>query len=150
MTGTVTAYFKHEHGDNPMVLRSAQDADALIDAMLKEEFGNSVAALYADDRPPMESGVPDHELRIAIYAEAKVGGVRYAGDDGSETGSWYASGQASQRDEVFYYYMTHDEGWPQDSEVSIEDVRAAVKGFLESGGSRPSSKEWKAWPEHVA
>jgi hypothetical protein len=149
MSGTVTAYFKHEHGDNPVILKTAADVDALVDAMLTEDFDNSVAALYSDARPLMDSGLPDHELRISIYAEAKVGGIRYAGDDGTSPGTWYAAGQESQREEVFYLYMTHDEGWPRDSEVSIEQIRRAVMEFVENGGGRPPSFKWTTWPEHV-
>jgi hypothetical protein len=45
--------------------------------------------------------------------------------------------------------MTHDEGWPRDSEVSIEQGRAAIKEFVANDGGRPASFEWKAWPENV-
>lgn len=143
MSGTTTAYFTHDHGDNPVILRTADNVDTLVDAMLQETATNSVAALYADDRP-LRSDLPDHELRIAINAEAKVGGIRYAGGDSD--GTWYVPGQTSARDEVFYYYMGHDEGWPQDSEVPIEQVRAAIKDFVARDGSRPSAFDWSVWP----
>ena len=142
----VEAYFKHGHGDNPVVLQTTADADALVDAMLLEDFDNSVAALYADARP-LKSELPDHELRIAINAEGKVGGLRYAG---GETGDvTYVAGQTSTREEMFYLYMTHDEGWPKDSEVAIEQVRQAVREFVEGDGARPQSFEWKEWPNGV-
>lgn len=142
-----TGYFKHDHGENPVVLQSAADADVLIDAMLGEQFGNSVAALYADARPPMPAApdLPDHELRIAIYAEAKVGGIRYAGGD--VRGAWYVPGATSEREEVFYLYMGHDEGWPQDSEVSVDRVRQALREFVTGDGARPQSFEWREWPD---
>jgi hypothetical protein len=150
MTYTVRAFFKHSHGADPVILSSDEDVDALVDAVLAEEFGNSVAALYVAERPKTERDMPDHELRVAFNSEAGVGGLRYAGRHEDRAGVWYASGKTSERDEVFYYYMGHDEGWPQDSEVPIEDVRAAVKEFLESVGGRPATAEWKAWPEDVA
>jgi len=148
MPNTVRAFYKNSEG--PTLLNTPDDVDALVDAVLAESFENSITTLYSTARPLMESGVPDHELRIALYAEAKVGGIRYAGDDGTSEGSWYVPGQVSQREEVFYYYQGHDHGWPQDSEVSIDDVRRAVKEFVESEGSRPTTVEWKAWPEGVA
>ena len=148
MTNTVRAFYKN--GEGPALLDTADDVDALIDAVLAEPFENSVIALYSTARPLMESGVPDHELRIAIYAEGKVGGIRYAGDDGTSEGSWYVPGQASQREEVFYYYQGHDQGWPQDSEVSVEQVREAVREFVEGDGARPTGSEWAEWPEGVA
>ncbi|QNE17023.1 hypothetical protein F1D05_02750 [Kribbella qitaiheensis] len=43
-------------------------------------------------------------------------------------------------------YRGHDEGWPQDSEVSIVQAGSAVTDFLSGGGDRPTVLEWKAWP----
>jgi hypothetical protein len=148
MTDTVRAFYKN--GVGPTLLETADDVDALIEAVLVEPFGNSVIALYSTARPLMESGVPDHELRVALHAEAKVGGIRYAGDDGTHEGSWYVPGQVSEREEVFYYYQGHDQGWPQDSEVSIDQVRQAVREFVAGAGSRPQSFEWRDWPEGVS
>ncbi|TDD45554.1 hypothetical protein E1263_38365 [Kribbella antibiotica] len=148
MTATVRAFYKN--GAGPTLLNSAADVEALVEAVLAEPFENSVVALYSEARPLLESGVRDHELRIGIDAEAKMGGIRYSGDDGAERGVWYVPGKPSQREEAFYYYQGHDEGWPAESEVSIEDVRRAIGEFLESGGSRPLSFEWAAWPADIA
>ncbi|GAB3832788.1 Imm1 family immunity protein [Kribbella italica] len=144
----VEAYYKN--GAGATMLSSAADVDALVDAVLAEPFENSVIALYSNDRPQTEQGYPDHELRIALYAEAKVGGIRYAGSDRTARGVWYVPGAVSERDEPFYYYQGHDEGWPQDSEVSIEQVRQAIRQFVEDNGARPSGPEWAEWPENVA
>jgi hypothetical protein len=38
MSVRIKAYYKHSHGENPVILETAQDADALVDAMLGEEF----------------------------------------------------------------------------------------------------------------
>ncbi|MGC4944117.1 Imm1 family immunity protein [Kribbella sp. DT2] len=148
MATTVEAFYRT--GAAPTLLRSAGDVEALIDAVLAEPFDNSVITLYSAARPLMESGVPDHELRIAINAEGKVGGIRYAGDDGRDEGSWYVPGQTSSREEVFYYYCGHDQGWPDDSEVTIEQVRQAVREFVDGDGVRPWGFEWADWPERVA
>lgn len=148
MTATVRAFYKN--GAGPTLLTSAADVDALVDAVLAEPFENSVVALYSEARPLLESGVRDHELRIGIDAEAKVGGIRYAGDDGATRGVWYVPGKHSEREETFFYYQGHDEGWPQDSEVSIEEVRRAIGEFVETGGNRPASFEWAEWPRDIA
>ncbi|HEY0692609.1 MAG TPA: Imm1 family immunity protein [Kribbella sp.] len=147
MSVRIKAYYKHGHGENPVILETAQDADALVDAMLSEEFDNSVAALYADTRPKASSGYPDHELRIALFTECKIGGIRYGGGDTKDV--TYVPGKTSEREEVFYNYMHHDEGWPADSEVSIEQVRQAVRELVEGNGARPGSFEWKEWPAGV-
>jgi hypothetical protein len=142
----VSAYYTHDH-DKGVTLRTAEDADALVDDLLTQPFANSVAALYADTRPESPSGYPDHELRIAIDAEAKVGGIRYAGGDTSDV--TYVPGSTSAREEMFYLYMSHDEGWPQDSAVGLDQVRRAVREFVEGNGARPESFEWRQWPEGV-
>ncbi|MFD7161479.1 Imm1 family immunity protein [Kribbella sp. NPDC059898] len=148
MSKTVEAYYRPS--DGPTLLKNADDVDALIDTVLAEPFGNSVIALYSAARPLVAAGVPDHELRVALHAEANVGGIRYAGDDGAQEGSWYVPGQVSSREEVFYYYAGHDQGWPQDSEVTIEQVRRAAREFVSGNGARPGSFEWRAWPEAVS
>jgi hypothetical protein len=145
MTYTVKAYYRHEHGDEPVVMTTPEEMDALVDAMLHERLeDSSVAALYVQERPRLKSGYPDHELRVAVNADAKVGGLRYAGSDGTSDGVWYALGQQSTRDEVWYCYMGNDETFPRDSEISLEELRAAAKEFLESGGKRPHAVSWQA------
>lgn len=129
-----------------MILES-QDADALVDAMLGEGFENSVAALYANTRPWINPGYPDHQLRIALFTEGKVGGIRYSGGDTNDV--TYVPGKTSEREEVFYNYMHHDEGWPQGSEVTIDQVRQAVREFIDDNGGRPGSFEWREWPKGV-
>ncbi|MFD3399854.1 Imm1 family immunity protein [Kribbella sp. NPDC058693] len=147
MSVRIKAYYKHGHGDAPVILETSQDVDALIDGLLSEGFDNSVAALYAETRARVNPDYPDHELRIAWFSESNSGGIRYAGGD--TKGVAYVQGKASQRDEVFYNYMHHDEGWPQDSEVGVEQLRQAVREFVDGNGSRPGSFEWKEWPEGV-
>ncbi|TCC39369.1 Imm1 family immunity protein [Kribbella sindirgiensis] len=149
MTYSLKAYYKHEHTDGGLLVTSAADVDALVDAMLAEPFENSVATLYIQERPRNDRGYPDHELRVGLYPEGKVGSLRYAGNVDGVIGAWYAVGQQSQREEVFYYYTGHDEGYPQDSELPIEDIRRAIKGFLESGGERPASFDWAEWRSDV-
>jgi Immunity protein Imm1 len=144
MTYTVNAYYKHEHGDQPVMITTSEDVDALVDALLQERLeDNSVAALYVQERPRLESGYPDHELRIAVNADTKVGGLRYAGSDGTSDGVWYARGKQSTRDEVWYCYMGNDEEFPRDSEISLDELRTGAKEFLESGGKRPQSVRWR-------
>jgi hypothetical protein len=145
MNVKIKAYYKHGHGDDPVVLESARDVDALIDGLTSESFDNSVAALYAETRARINPDYPDHELRIAWLAEGKVGGIRYAGGNTKDVA--YVPGKASEREDVFYNYMHHDEDWPRDSEVTIEQVRQAVREFVEGNGARPQSFEWREWPE---
>jgi hypothetical protein len=82
-----------------------------------------------------------------LRPDAPLGGIRYAGGDTDDV--TYVPGQTSTREEMFYLYMTHDEGWPEDSEVTVEQVRQAVREFIDGNGSRPRSFEWREWPQGV-
>jgi hypothetical protein len=145
MTYTAKAYFKHGHGDDPVLIDSPEDLDGLIDTLLTEPFAHSIAALYVNERPLTNLGLPDHEVRIAVDEDGKVGGFRYIGDGAS----WYVAGQQSQRDEVFYYYQGSDEGFPRDSEITLDVLRATTKEFLALGGARPVGVEWVEWPKDL-
>ena len=139
MNPTVEAYYRPEHGSAPVAVRTDNDVDALIDQLLTEPLSNSIAALYHRDRPLNPAGVPDHELYLAVYPPAAVGGLCYRSD-----GTWYTKGQASERDEVFYYYMGADTDFPIDSEVPVSLLRQAVKEFLHHSGARPTCVSWQA------
>ena len=146
MTTTVEAYFRHEHGDDPIRISTEADVDRLIDDLLAEDYENSAATLYVDGRLNA-AGVPDHELLVGVNnADGDVGSLRYMGSPGT----FYGTGQTSKRDQLIYYYTGHDREFPLDSELRIEAIRKAIKEFLASGGERPASIEWQAWPDDIA
>ncbi|GAB3823908.1 Imm1 family immunity protein [Kribbella italica] len=133
----IRSYFTFAHEDDPVWITTPQDVDRLIDALLREPFENSVAALYVDGRTN-EKGSTDHELLVAVNERDQVGGLRYLAD----TGSFYAAGERSRYDELTYYYMGSERPFPKDSELSLDLIRQAVKEFLTTGGDRPSDIEW--------
>jgi hypothetical protein len=137
----VKAYFRKGHGDNPVLVSTDEDMDALIDQLLAEPFSNSIAAIYSLDRPLNAAGVPDHELYLAVNAKAGVGGLRYTGEH-----TWFSQGTPSSRDEVFYNYMGNDTDFPPDSEISIGLLRQAAKEFLHHNGDRPTCVQWQPDP----
>jgi hypothetical protein len=104
-----------------------------------------IAGIYINERPVTSQGLPDHELRIAIDGERKAGAIRYM----SGNNAWYAVGQESDLDEVLYFYMGHEEQYPQDSEVTVDEIRAALEEFVASGGERPTSPTWSEWPPNL-
>jgi hypothetical protein len=134
---TVKAYYRHEHGDEPVLVETAADADALVDALLAEPYDNSVAALYVEGRLN-EAGVPDHELLVAVNHEDKVGGLRFMGDGGT----YFSAGSPSRHDEVVYYYMGSEREFPHASEIPVDVVKQAVRDFLENQGHRPTGVAW--------
>lgn len=136
---TVKAYFKHGHGAAPVRVSTPEEVDALIDALLKEPFDNSVVALYVEGRLN-KAGVPDHELLVAVNADDQVGALNYMGS----AGSFFAKGATSKYEEAVYYYMGHDREFPRDSALPLDVVRQAAKEFLASGGERPEGVGWEA------
>ncbi len=61
----------------------------------------------------------------------------------------YVAGQTTVREEILYLYMAHHEGWFQDSEVSVEQVRKVVPKFVEGNVARSETFEWREWREGV-
>lgn len=147
MTYTIEAYYRHDHNRNPVIITSDDHVDQLVDALLAGTFDHTMAALYVRERPKTDNGLPDHNFRIGVDPDRKLGGMKFAGSVEGTTGVWYAAGQPAQHDEVFYEYVGHPEDFPLDSELSLDQVRAAIKEFLRSGGERPASIEWQTWPE---
>jgi hypothetical protein len=139
MSYSAEAYFKEEHRDSPVIVRTDADVDALIDALLAEPFSNSMANLYIVERIPGPKGITDHELGVGVDAEDGVGGLWYLGDGDT----WFSLGERSQRDTVFYCFTDHDREFPINSIIPLDLVRQATKEFLASGGRRPTCVQWQ-------
>ncbi|GIG89128.1 Imm1 family immunity protein [Plantactinospora endophytica] len=142
MTGKVTAYYLHEHGDGPVVVRTPGEMDRLIDDLLTQPFDNSVCTMYSSARPDRPNGFPDHEFAVAVNLEDAVGGLWFTGDGAS----WYTLGGPSRHDQVFYYYMESERDFPHDSEIPLDLVRQAAQEFLVTGGQRPTCVSWQRMP----
>jgi len=135
MRHTAKAYFKPEHRTNPILLTTADDVDHLLAALSAESWQNSVATIYLDGRIT-SSGVPDHELQVAVdYTDKTTGALRYTGPHGTH----FTNDPTDTGDSVLYYYMGNDVEYPRSSVVPIEDIRTAVKKFLEYGEPSPTT-----------
>lgn len=138
MTYTADAYFKHGHGDQPVRVTSPEEVNHLIDAMLGEPFLNSLAMIYLRDRPEMDSGGPDHQIRLGVNAEDKVGSICLVVDGKI----WYTKGDHTRADEVFYNYMGNAADFPADSEVPLDTLRTTLKEILAGGVACADSAGW--------
>lgn len=130
-----------------VVLATEQDVDDLVDAVLSQDFEHSVIHVYAEGHLNA-AGFVDHQLSVGILNEGddEVGSMRYYGP--KYEGMYYGAGQVSKRPQgVFYCYQGHGEAWPDDSELTIDQIRKALKEFITIDRDRPSSIEWRAWPE---
>jgi len=146
MSFTARAYYQHGHDDNPIVIATVEDVQALVDAMLRQPVENSAAALYIAERPRHEIGVPDHELRFGVLADRKRGSIRYV----NGLDAWYAAGTQDEPRPVGYQYMGHEELFPADSLVDLDVLVAVITDFLASGAAqRPDGATWVSWPDEA-
>jgi hypothetical protein len=133
---TLTAVYRR---GEPIIITTPADIDRFIDEFLTADFSTSIAKLRVRERPANTAGLPDHQLSVAVNAEDNVGGLRYTGANYAG----FSKGEVSGYDEVVYYYLDHDHGYPRDSVISIDTIRRAVKEFLASGGERPTCVQWQ-------
>ncbi|MFJ4982088.1 Imm1 family immunity protein [Streptomyces coeruleorubidus] len=134
----VQAYYRHEHGDDPVILQSPSDVDALIDALLSSDPSENLAALHSMERPLMPAEVPDHELLAGVDGESQVGVLAFMDDE-----NFVSLAPSKGRGEVSYFIMGNMTEFPSCSEISIALVRQAIEEFLSSGGQRPTGVQWQ-------
>ncbi|WP_432177331.1 Imm1 family immunity protein [Streptomyces sp. NBC_00063] len=132
------AYYRNEHGQSPVVLRSPEDVDNLIDELLVSDPSGNMAFLHSLERPLMPAGVPDHKLMVGAEGGLQVGVLTFVDD-----GNFVSLGPDAGRGEVSYSVTENATEFPVRSEIPITLVRRAVKEFLSSSGKRPECVEWQ-------
>lgn len=131
--GSPDVYYLFEHDESPIVVTTAEEVDALI---------TRVRA----DSPPQAPILMDVHLSGDPYAQGldvgisdDRGVVRYSGRDWPHGVVSTNDREPSDGEEQSYFYMGHWRGFPANSEIALDVVRAAVKEFLATGGARPES-----------
>jgi hypothetical protein len=132
-------YYKREHGERRPVLKTIDDVDNMIDALLAGAEYQNLAELHSLDRELLPSGFPDHELLVGVSRTYPVGVLEFM-DAG---GNLVTLGQDSGRGEVTYHIAGNPTEFPERAEVPVESIRQAVKEFVTSGGQRPTCVEWQ-------
>ena len=140
----VEARYRQEHAENPVILVSPDDIDAVLDALRTDSGCNEVAQLICLGRPVLPVyGFPDHDLCICVDSHRNLGALRWRDIDGLR----YSSGPRNAHEAGVYSLMGHLMEFPEHSDVPIDLVRQAAKEFLLSGGDRPTCVEWQQDPE---
>lgn len=75
MPYSVEAYYRHEHDDHPVTLRTHEDVDLLVDVLLVESFDHTMAELDVIKRPLTEQGYPDQDFRVGNNGERRMGSL---------------------------------------------------------------------------
>ncbi|MFJ8078828.1 Imm1 family immunity protein [Streptomyces sp. NPDC096176] len=137
----VQAYYKKQHAEEPALISSPEDVDALIDSLAFGAEFESMAVLQSLQREDLPSGFPDHEFLVGANGERQVGIVSFVDDKN------YISTSASKvQGEVVYHVAENPTEFPAAAEIPLPLVREAVKEFLLSGGRRPTCIEWQEEP----
>ncbi|MFF2329006.1 MULTISPECIES: Imm1 family immunity protein [unclassified Streptomyces] len=135
----VQVYYCAQHADEPLIVRTPEDIDALIDALTAgSEFENS-AVLHSSERELLPSGFPDHEFRVGVDGKRKVGVLSFM--DEKNFVSLDSSGNTGG--EVAYFVAENPTEFPATAEIPLALVRQAAKEFLSSGGQRPTCTQWQ-------
>ncbi|MFE3900608.1 Imm1 family immunity protein [Streptomyces sp. NPDC059153] len=135
----VQAYYREQHADEPSVVRTPEDVDALIDALAAGPEFENLAVLHSSERELLPSGFPDHEFMVGADGKRKVGVLSFM--DEKNFVSLGAPG--SDGGEVTYFVAGNPTEFPATAEIPLALVRQAAKEFLSCGGRRPTCVQWQ-------
>ncbi|MES9511481.1 Imm1 family immunity protein [Streptomyces sp. NPDC000609] len=133
------AYYREQHADEPSVVRTSEDVDALIDALATGPEFENLAVLHSSERELLPSGFPDHEFMVGVDGKRQVGVLSFM--DEKNFVSLGSSG--SDGVEVSYFVVENPTEFPVTAKIPLSLVRQAVKEFLSSGGRRPMCVQWQ-------
>ncbi|MEU6381240.1 Imm1 family immunity protein [Streptomyces sp. NPDC046909] len=132
--------YRLEHGEEPDLLSTPEDVDALIDSLLVGSPFENLAQIHSTERDLLPAfGDPDHELMVGVNKVLQVGVLSFMDGNGNVA----TRGSSNGRESPVYYIQGQMTEFPACSEIPIDVVRRAVKEFLFSGGQRPTCVEWQ-------
>ncbi|MEV7783485.1 Imm1 family immunity protein [Kitasatospora sp. NPDC088351] len=133
----------------PDHLNSLEEVDTLIDELLEGPANENLAQIIHLDRERIkpripgyefiETEIPDHDFQVGADKELQVGVLLFI----DRSGNFVTAGPPESRNAPEYYLAGHWTKFPDQTEISIDLARAAVKEFLASGGQRPTCVSWK-------
>ncbi|WP_176740295.1 Imm1 family immunity protein [Streptomyces sp. Ncost-T10-10d] len=135
----VQVYYCVQHADEPLVIRTPEDVDALIDALATGPEFENLAILHSSERELLPSGFPDHEFMVGADGKRQVGVLSFM--DEKNFVSLGSSG--SNGGEVAYFVAGNPTEFPSAAEIPLALVCQAAKEFLSSGGRRPTCVQWQ-------
>lgn len=125
---TLSATFDRETGDNPLLIRTRDDIDLLVDRLRDLAVRNPV--------PPLAEVVvaedPYHAPYLYVGIGDDAGWVREPGDPDRWT-----AGPSTAAGTVVYDYMGNGEDIPARHVVPLATVRAVLTAYLDHDGFVP-------------
>jgi hypothetical protein len=125
--------------EEPITLGSTDDADALLERMAAD------FAVREGPVPPMvELSRRDRDRWVVV----RVGVNRDRGFLAhSDPGGSFITTNGGDPDAapLVYDHMAHAREFPADAEVSLEEVRKAVRDLIATDGERSTAVPWRHW-----
>lgn len=131
-------------GHDALVITTPEDLDKFVAGLIEDYGSHSAYARFLDSRVDDDGECPAQSLSFAVNQDGKVGGLKYYDEDTV----WYALGSPAT-EEVGYVFFGNSAPWPTDSEIPLNQVKAAVNHFREHAGDRWDGIEWKPWPAEI-
>lgn len=135
------------HDDKPAQrLRTAAEIDDFVAELLEAGWEYTSASVYAIDED--DDTRPDHQMIIGADKTTGLGAVRYSGGEeipGDDAEEWFSVGDRVNPDGVEFAYFGTGHDFPDNSEVSLDLVKQAMRELLASGGRRPDGVTWQVW-----
>lgn len=133
----VQAYYRKQHADEPAVVQTPEDVDALIDDLVTGSKFENLAILHSSEREILPSGYPDHEFMVGVDERRQVGVLSFMDER-----NFVSVGSSESAAEVTYFVVRNPTEFPATAEI-LGLARQAVKEFLSSGGRRPECIAWQ-------
>ncbi|MCP2256604.1 Immunity protein Imm1 [Streptoalloteichus tenebrarius] len=143
MNYTLEIYLQSEVEDAlPMVARTREEVDSAVDRLIAAAAGfNHNPAMHVAEGPKWND-MPDHGLRLDIDPRARMAALRYYGPD-DEGAQVSLSEPAPAHAPQLYRDIDSATPFPANAAITLDQFRAAVHEFRESGGLRPTCVRWQ-------
>ncbi|SDC51258.1 Imm1 family immunity protein [Actinokineospora iranica] len=128
-------YYAHEHEDDPIVVTTEAEVDALIDRVKAES--PSDAPILMQIHPADGS-----KQEFAVGIRGDVGVLYFTGREWPH-GVYSVGEGAYTHDELAYFFADQWTGFPSNAEIPLDDIRRAFKEHLVTDGARPTNIRWQ-------
>ncbi|WP_344870768.1 Imm1 family immunity protein [Allokutzneria multivorans] len=130
------AWYDPDDDNEPIIVGSAQDLDALLDRL-------AVDGALVDVPPLMQLSRRDAEGWAVLHIG--VNGDRGVLTHTDGTGSYVTTDRTdATATTITYDYMGHLREVPGNAEIPLPEVREAAREFVSTNGARPTRVHWRA------
>ncbi|MCP2258744.1 Immunity protein Imm1 [Streptoalloteichus tenebrarius] len=144
MTYTLEFGLQAEADDATITARTAEEVDAALDRVVAAAGTyDHNPTVHVVERPTFgPAEIPDHGLKIDIAHGAEVAALAYFGPGGGGP-SMTLSTPPLANSRSLYRDIDSATPFPANAAITLDQLRAAVHEFHESGGLRPTCVDWQ-------